>query len=86
MAGTTVLETASLPSFCLSSLANVKLEVPYLTEGTSPIGATFSELTWANCGSNGTHNNCSVTNLKLPLLDVTRTCRHRLNADPLSPV
>lgn len=73
VAGTTILKTSILTVLCLSSLANVKVEAPYLAEGTNPLGATFSELTWANCGSNKAHNNCSVTNLKLPLLDVTRT-------------
>lgn len=70
VAGTSVLKTSILTVLCLSSLA----QVPITTTLGNPLKTgALTSLTWENCGSNAAHNNCTVTNLKLPTFDVLRT-------------
>jgi len=62
-----VLKTNIITVLCLHSKAKAEAEEPASTR------VKVTELTWNECGTNSEHNNCTVTNLSLPLLDVLKT-------------
>ncbi len=85
-AGTTILKTSLATVLCLKSSAVAHAEHGGLSlllviEHPSgekltiidPLGFQVLTLTWENCGTNAAHNNCTVTNLKLPLIDLLKT-------------
>lgn len=66
-----LLLTSITNILCESSLAVVEVESAGLL--ANPLAAKVTELTWTNCKTVGhATNNCTVTNLKLPLFDVLR--------------
>lgn len=72
-AGTTELVTNTAKFLCLSSLAQGVVEGDGVAKAPSPLGVQLTALTWNNCGSNSTHQNCAFESRTLPLIDVLRT-------------
>jgi hypothetical protein len=74
-----ILETSLATVLCEESLALGAVEKnektkKFLAAAPEPLGVNITELTWKNCKTTGSAtNNCTVTNLKLPLFDVLKT-------------
>jgi len=82
-AGTVYFKTSLLTVLCLSS--KMKSLVESQNNLDNPLQVKVAELTWENCGSNADHNNCTVTNEKLPLFDILKTGADLGTATALGP-
>jgi hypothetical protein len=68
VAGTNVLETSVVTTLCLGSLITGTVGAL-----AAPQQIKVTALTYQNCGTNKDHNNCELTNLALPTIDLLKT-------------
>jgi hypothetical protein len=86
VSGTVVVETSLMTVLCLSALAVIGNGGfgETLVSGGFPIHYVTQEFTFSNCGTNATHDNCSMKNLStIGLVDLKKTAANLGSAEAL---